>query len=85
MRTRTTVFLSCLAFCFFLIILGPVHKPFALSADEARDFEKKWAVMADFPTPQAVDYLNKLNPHMTLLDQVRNVTEALFKFGALGK
>lgn len=33
-----------------------------MNAEEAGNFNQKWAIMADFPTPQAVDYLNKLNP-----------------------
>lgn len=36
-----------------------------MSTDEAKAFQQKWAVMADFPTPQAIDYLNSLNPLLT--------------------
>lgn len=120
MRRRTTIFLSCLVFC-FLISTGPFQTPFALSADapgsqekiipldlkdpldihkltldkyrrvagaaregmkivqgdmaadEAKDFEKKWAVMADFPTAQAVDYLNRLNPLLVEFLKLRGV------------
>jgi hypothetical protein len=33
-----------------------------MSGEETKAFQQKWAIMADFPTPQAIDYLNKLNP-----------------------
>jgi len=33
-----------------------------MNPEETKIFERKWAVMADFPTPQAIEYLNKLNP-----------------------
>ncbi|MCX5858150.1 MAG: hypothetical protein NTZ57_09670 [Deltaproteobacteria bacterium] len=45
-----------------------------MTGDEAKAFQQKWAVMADFPTPQAINYLNKLNPLLVEFLKLRGLT-----------
>lgn len=54
-----------------------------MNPEETKNFEHKWAVMADFPTPQTIKYLNILNPLPVEILKVRGLLYTVSEdFGA---